>query len=328
MAGPDRRPARPQDLSTAAPAERGIALVLVLWVLTLLTVMAVGMTAAQRTETALTENVIAEARFRALGEAAIAYAAFNLLAPPPAAGGTLGAGAEADDPAAEWLPNGVPHPWSFDGTPLGITVFNEASRIDLNRASPQVLAALLTALGADEEPAGQIADAIADWRDEDDLKLLNGAEDPDYEAAGRPLGAKDAPFVAVEELQQVLGITPELYARLAPELTVDAERDQVDQTFATAAVLAAVQGIGLAEAELQVAQRDQPTLPGGQTARAANRGGPLYRIQVREQREGAARAMEALIALSPGQPQPCQVRWQRFGQLAAPPSAAPAAAGG
>jgi general secretion pathway protein K len=69
MAGPDRHPARRPDLSAAAPAPRGIALVLVLWVLTLLTVMAVGMTAAQRTETALTENVIAEARFRALSEA-------------------------------------------------------------------------------------------------------------------------------------------------------------------------------------------------------------------------------------------------------------------
>jgi general secretion pathway protein K len=240
----------------------------------------------------------------------------------------LGDSARDTEPAVEWLPNGVPHPWTFDDTALSITVFNEASRINLNQATPQVLGALLAALGADEAQAGQIADAIADWRDEDDLKLLNGAEDPDYAQAGRPLGAKDAPFVAVEELQQVLGVTPELYARLAPELTVDTESDEVDQTFASAAVLAAVQGIGLAEAERQIEQRDHPTLPGGQTARTANRGGPLYRIQVREQGGGTVRAMEALIALSPDQPRPYQVRWQRFGQLAAPPSAASTGAGG
>lgn len=304
---------------------------LVLWALTLLTVMAVGMTAAQRTETALTENVIAEARFRALSEAAIAYTAFDFLNPPSGlADGGLGSGtdAAAAEPTAQWLPNGAPRVWAFAGTPLSIAVFNEQSRLNLNAAPRQVLATLIEVLGADPEDAGRISDAIEDWRDEDDLKLLNGAEDPDYEQAGRPLGAKDAPFVAVEELQQVLGVTLEVYRLLAAELTVDTENDQVDQTFASAAVLAALQGIGLAEAELQVQQRDQATGLDGQPQQMQNRGGPLYRIQVREQGTASIRTMEALIVLTPGQPQPYRVRWQRFGLLAAPPSAAPAANGG
>lgn len=332
MAGSHRRPARHTDLSRTRHRHRGIALVLVLWTLTLLTVMAVGMTATQRTETALTENVIAEAHFRALSDAAIAYTAFAFLSPPPEPGGVLSrngsvSGTDPGDEAAEWLPNGVPRPWTFDGTPISIAVFNEASRINLNRAPAQVLAALVEALGAEEEAAVSIADAIADWRDEDDLKLLNGAEDPDYEHAGRPFGAKDAPFVAVEELQQVVGVSPEVYARMAPELTVDTENDQVDTTFASAAVIAAVQGIDLAAAQLLIEQRDQPAVPGGQPPRAVSRGGPLYRVRVQEQGKGPARVMEALIALTPGQPQPYRVLWKRFGLLAAPREA-PGADGG
>ena len=309
MARSARRLPRPAHLS------RGIALVLVLWVLTLLTVMAVGMTAAQRTETALTDNRIADARFRALADAAIAYTAFSFLAPEP----TAGLGTDRDDETPTWLPNGQSRDWTFDGNTLSIAVHNEQSRINLNRASADQLSALLIVLGLEAEEANAVADAILDWRDEDDLKLLNGAEDGEYEEAGRAIGAKDAPFVAVEELQQVLGVSRELYRRLAPEVTVDTEGDQIDETFASAAVIAALQGISLDEAQLRVEERDAPLFPGGQAATAANRGGPLYRIQVRVQDWGRqARAMEALVELAAGQEPPYQVRWRRFGLVIEP----------
>jgi len=332
MAGPDRRPAHPERLRRRRGARRGIALVLVLWVLTLLTVMAVGMTAAQRTETALTENLIDDARFAALADAAITYAAFNFSTPPATEGAGLGGARGAtvvgdEAQPAQWLPDGSPRPWDFDGNVLSLSVFNEQSRINLNQAPAKVLAALLEALGVEEEAATAIADAIVDWRDEDDLTLLNGAEDKDYNDAGRALGAKDAPFVAVEELQQVLGVSRELYQRLAPEVTVDTESDQVDQTFASAPVIAALLGIPLEEAQLQVSERNDPALPGGQGARVGNRGGPLYRIQIKEQGAVAARTMEALVTITPGQTPPYQVRWRRFGLVTAPP-APPAADGG
>ncbi|WP_295442117.1 type II secretion system protein GspK [uncultured Thiodictyon sp.] len=317
MAGPDRPPIRSARLTQTA---RGIALVLVLWVLALLTVIAMGMTAAQRTETALTENVIADARFRALAEAAIVFTVGTFLTPVVPGDVGLGSGGPPGGPdTADWVPNGAPRTWVFDGNALRITVSNEKSRINLNQATAPVLSALLIALGVAEQEAAAIAEAIVDWRDEDDLKGLNGAEDQDYADAGRSLGAKDAPFVAVEELQQVLGVSRAIYQRLAPEVTVDTQDDQVDQTFASAAVLAALQGITLDGAQLQVQSRDAPALPGGQGANAGNRGGPLYRIEVKEQgAAGTARAMEALVDVAiPTNP----VRWRRFGLVAGPPPA-------
>lgn len=337
MAGPDCRPARPARLRPARPGrvmwlgrrqvlrpERGIALILVLWVLTLLTVMAVGMSAAQRTETALTDNRIAEARFRASSDAAIAYAMLSFMAPPEETGklgepGGLVRGANDAEQTA-WVADGAPRPWEFDGESLSISVYNEQSRISLNRAPADLLAALMVALGVAEEDAAALADAILDFRDEDELKLLNGAEDKDYEDSGLVAGAKDAPFVAVEELQQVLGMTPELYRVLAPELTVDTDSDQVDEEFASPAVLAALQGISLEEAQRKVEERNDPALPGGQGPRTVNRGGPLFRIQVRLPAPGGhARIMESLVELTEGQQPPYQVRWRRYGMDAAVP---------
>lgn len=327
MAGPDRlpvRPVRPEHLRPAAGASRGIALVLVLWVLTLLTIMAVGMTAAQRTETALTENLIADARFRALSDAAIAYTVYHFITPPATESASRGGlqGEPNADESQAWLPNGSPRSWAFDGNQLSIAVFNEQSRINLNQAPAQVLAALLVALGVDGEESVAIADAISDWRDGDDLKLLNGAEDADYASAGRALGAKDAPFVAVEELQQVLGVSRGVYRLLAPEVTVDTVSQQVDQTFASAAVIAALQGLALDQAAIQVQERDSQALAGAQGAAAVNRGGPLYRIQVKEQGGAkSARAMEALVEVTPGQTPPLRLRWRRYGVMALPPVA-------
>ncbi|MFZ0788264.1 MAG: type II secretion system protein GspK [Chromatiaceae bacterium] len=315
MAGPHRRA---RFRTPGYGCRRGIALVLVLWVLTLLTVMAVGMTAAQRTETALTENQIADARFRALADAAIAFAMFSFLMPAPDS--VLTASGDGIGDAGPWIPNGAPRPWRFAGEGVSIAVSNERSRINLNQASPELLAALMAAFEVPDDEARSLADAIADWRDEDDLHLLNGAEDDDYEAAGRTLGAKDAPFTAVEELQQVLGVSPALYRLLAPELSVDSDGNQIDQSFASPAALAALQGIPLAEAELQVEERDNPIVPDAQGPRAVNRGGPLYRIRVNaEGLSGKGRGMEALVELTAGQQPPYQVRWRRYGLAGAEP---------
>lgn len=297
--------------------QRGIALMLVLWMLTLLTVMAVSMTAAQRTEMALTENHVAVTRFRLLSDAAIAYTALRFLTPDAVEDEQPAP--ELDDEttqSAQWQPNGMPHPWRFAGTELTISVFNELSRLNLNQTEPAVLTSLLEILGVSEDAAAQLADAIADWRDEDDLTQLNGAEDDDYRDTGAAIGAKDGPFVAVDELRQVLGITQEIYRRLAPEVTVEGEGADPEIAFASPAILAATQGISLEEAQLQIVERDTTTVPGARGPRAANRGGPLYRIQVTDDMAGqGGRRMEALMELMPGQQPPYLVHWRRFNPL-------------
>lgn len=308
-------------------AQRGIALLLVLWVVALLTIIAIALTAAQRTESALAANQLAAAEFRVHAEAAIDFAALQLMLPPPLLEGE----ADATD---EWAPDGVERPWLFAGENLAIAIVNEASLIDLNQAPRELIVALLGAAEVPDADAEALADAILDWRDADDLHLLNGAEDADYAAAGRPYGAKDGPFDSVEELQQVLGFDRALYRTLAPALTVDAGSPEVVQDLAPPLVQAALQGISVEEVQLQQ-QQQQGQKPAARAVPGVaspvvpvNRGGPLYRIRVsRNAADAPAMAMEALVSIQPGQTPPFRIRWRRYGLATAPAAAAEEAAG-
>jgi general secretion pathway protein K len=306
---------------SARPRQTGIALILVLWVLTLLTVMAVGLTATQRTETALAEGHVSAAQFRAVSDAAIAFTMLVYSIPPPEPSTTSApAPATADTDLTTWVPNGNEVPWRFGGMDLRIRVLNEGSLIDLNTATPEVLAALLAALGVDEEDSLRLAAAIADWRDDNDLSLLNGAEDADYEDVGRTLGAKDEPFVAVEELMQVMGMTDAIYQRLSREVSVDLDGAEFDNRFATAAAIAATEGLTLERAQAQIIARDSPLFDDGSAPRVIDRGGPLYRIEVSEVlASGVGRRMDALVESTPGEAPPYRIRWRRFGIPEAPP---------
>ncbi|MEE2969905.1 MAG: hypothetical protein VX741_07205 [Pseudomonadota bacterium] len=97
------------------------------------------------------------------------------------------------------------------------------------------------ALGERLISAGRI-DAIAYFRDKDDLERLNGAEDSAYSAAGREYGPKNARFETVDELRRVLGVTPDIYRRLAPLVTVHSGRRGINPVTAPHALLLALPG--------------------------------------------------------------------------------------
>ena len=91
---------------------------------------------------------------------------------------------------------------------LQMVLRNAAGLVDLNTASSEVLDAMLSILDLDSAESVALRDAILDWRDPDELRRLNGAEDADYAAAGLDYSAKDAPFDSIEELSRVMGMTP------------------------------------------------------------------------------------------------------------------------
>lgn len=97
-------------MSGRRSVQHGIALVLVLWVLALLTIIAVGMTMAQRTESTLVGNQLATTHFHALAEAGVSWAILNLLAPPLL----------TDEENEVWIPDGAPRSWTFAGETLRI----------------------------------------------------------------------------------------------------------------------------------------------------------------------------------------------------------------
>src|SRR5690625_4200857 len=114
---------------------------------------------------------------------------------------------------------------------------------------------LFVSRGVEEAEAWHLADAIEDWRDEDDLPRLYGAELAEYEAAGYPYGPANQPFGSVDELQQVIGMSWDLFRELEPLLTVHSS-GQINPAFASAdAIYATMPDISLEEAQQFVHER-------------------------------------------------------------------------
>lgn len=211
---------------TSVQRQRGAALLLVMWLILLLSGLVAGYAMSARIESMQGNGLARSVAAREAARAGVEYAVSRML---------------DADPAQRWALDGRGYQFVFDGAQIEISVRDETGKVDLNAAAPDLLAGLMRAQGEPEESARQIAGAIVDWRDEDNLvQVAGGAEDPNYASAGLAWGAKDAPFETVAEVEQVLGMRPALFRSLAPYLTVHAALAMPDANFADAPVLQAM----------------------------------------------------------------------------------------
>ena len=97
--------------------------------------------------------------------------------------------------------------------PISYTFQDEERKINLNTFPREVLSALA---GVGEE----IASAIIDWRDTDDIPLPDGAEDLYYMSLNPPYHCKNKLLESMEELQAIKGVTPELFRTLESIATI------------------------------------------------------------------------------------------------------------
>jgi general secretion pathway protein K len=263
----------------------------VLWLLVLMTGLIAVFALTARTE-GLQGRFLARSTAARLGaEAGIEVAALHL---------------QGVEPAARWVPDGRPNAFGFEGQQVQVRVQDESAKIDLNVSAPDLLAGLLIAVGVDQERARQLGGAVLDWRDTDDLlNAEGGAEDPQYESANLPYGAKDRPFETVSELRQVLGFDQALYEKLLPHLTVFSGQARPSQTFASETVLKAL-GVPALQIEQLLAQRGTPAA--GQpapvpepTAALAAQGTGTYSISSRATRpDGTMVQIHATIRIAGG----------------------------
>ena len=223
--------------------QRGMALIIVLWLIVLLGVMASGHARNVHTETLLASRQLESARARALAEAGVQHAIIELL---------------ARNSVREWPINGTITTVNIDGHEVSIAVRDATGLIDLNAASADLLAAAFAATGSDEGWRQEIVDAILDWRDSDNLRHLNGAEDDDYRAASLDWTARDGAFASVDELRYVLGMRQEIFDKLAPFLTVHSARPGLNLEYAPPFLIKALTGEYVEPAESALPDALQP----------------------------------------------------------------------
>lgn len=211
--------------------EAGIALLAVVWTLTLLAVIAVVLTSETRVEARIASNLANAAKAGAAADAGIEVAIYRLLRKRANQGGVS-------------VPtNGTSYDWAFGDCVVQISVQDEVGKLNMNWAPPNILTAVFEFVGVDQGVAVALADAVADYRDADSLRRIQGAEADEYDAAGVPWRPKNGPFQAVDELQRVLGITPEIYSTVKPMFTTHSLGSSVDPALASEALALALSQI-------------------------------------------------------------------------------------
>src|SRR5262249_6357585 len=106
--------------------------------------------------------------------------------------------------------------------------FDERAKINPNLASDVLLTALFEAAGMDRLSARHLGSAIADWVGPDAASRPFGAKLREYAAAGRSHGPPNAPIESLDELQLVLGMTPDSFRTVRPYLTIYTELKEPD----------------------------------------------------------------------------------------------------
>ncbi len=280
------------EVSAPSRHERGAALLLVLWMIVLLTGLISVFALTARIEGLQGRYLGRSTVVRQGAEAGIEVAVLHL---------------QGDDPSRRWVPDGRPNGFAFEGQQIQVRILDEAAKVDLNVAPPDLLVALLVALGQEQQRARQLSGAIQDWRDEDGLiNVEGGAEDPQYASARLPYGAKDRPFESLSELRLVLGMDPTLYAKLLPFLTIYSGQASPNPDFAPGPVL---QALGLPPEQVAeiLAAREGRELNQGQAQQAkpvaplAASGSGTYSISSRATRPDGTRVqIQAAIRMGGG----------------------------
>lgn len=280
---------------TRAVGQRGVALLLVLWACTLLAILLGGYAMLARTAARQTRYQFAQARAHYAAEAGLMRAIYALQEP---------------DPRRRWADNGRIYSFPFEGATVRVSMIDEGGKVDLNAASPQVLRGLFQAAGLDPAAAARLAANVVDWRsfvaDAGQAASARAA----YAAAGRDYGPRHGPFASLEELQLVLGMTPALYQRLEPAITIWSGRFQPDPDTAPPLALAAIPGLTPQQVQAALAARQQNAA----TGLSPFDGGITHSIRSQaELADGTRAVIRATIRLQPGGTgsQPYTVlRWQ------------------
>jgi general secretion pathway protein K len=139
-----------------------------------------------------------------------------------------------------WRVDGVAQEFSFGGIRARVAIQDELGRIDLNHADGALLVGLFQSVGLDSSSASRLVDKILDWRDSTGSKRLNGAAAQDYRDAGFTYGPRNGPFQSLDELKLVMDMTPELFRRVEPAITVYSGRQFIDPQFAPPEALVAL----------------------------------------------------------------------------------------
>ena len=210
---------------------KGIVLFLVLWVLTLLSVIAGEFCHTMRTGIYITRNFKEETQAYYIAKAGLNIAVSELIKNETRPQKVISEKIDIEEEESiDWRINAEIPPISFAEGAFTVYIGNESGKININRADTPLLTMMLNRFELDEDEKKTIVDSILDWRDNDDLHRLNGAETQYYQSLPEPYNAKNRDFDSVEELLLVKGMKKEIfYGGIRDIITVYPKTDPVEK---------------------------------------------------------------------------------------------------
>lgn len=203
--------------------QRGMALVVVMWLLVMLAAFASELTLNARGDVGAVRNFAEGRQARFIARAGVEMALVEILEDADyhhlIEGQTVFARA-GDDLRSPELVSRTDLP--FGGGILTYSVTDENAKLNLNALAKDAQSLrqfLKTVFPNGTEGEDAIVDSVSDWVDGDDFHRANGAESDHYQSLLPPYKAKNGEFDTLEELKQVNGIKPDIHRAIAPWLT-------------------------------------------------------------------------------------------------------------
>ena len=251
-----------------AAHQRGVALIVVLWIFVFMFVVAFEFSAAVREEATATHRFSDETQSYYLALAGFQKGLYDVLHQQQ--GNTP---VQSTEPEQDDLFDGNWREEKFGRGVYRVRLVDEGGKINLNRVNEENLRRIFTHLGIEGLRRDVLVDSIMDWRDPDDLHRVNGAENDYYANQSPAYTAKNGPLDGIEDLLWIRGMTPELFFGYGDEtetaptdpprialrdiFTVDSPIDRVNLRTASAEVIHAVMGISLEKSRAFVAERQK-----------------------------------------------------------------------
>ncbi|MCP4714393.1 MAG: hypothetical protein GY868_04685 [Deltaproteobacteria bacterium] len=210
----------------AAPAhnERGVALLLVLWIITFLSVICAEFSWTMRTEIATVTNFKEGVQAYYMAEAGINKAIIELMRSVNQKGkkNKKTDTEEDEEDALEeqyWEPGGGPYRFSYNGAKCEVSIEDDNNKVGLNavlkkaKKNPTFLKNLLEEqVGLEGEERDIVADSLIDWHDTDhNVTGVHGAEKEYYESLDQPYGCRNGFIPVLDELVLVRGIDEKMF---------------------------------------------------------------------------------------------------------------------
>jgi len=194
----------------------GIALILVMCAIVVLSILAAAFAYSIKVETRLAQNADSEEQLLWLGASGVQRACWILSQHPP--------GEPYDSLNQKWAggsgslaeSNSVLSSVSLDNYPVGdgtvsIKIIDLERKVNINTANATTIQQALTLMGVDASDISVVSDSILDWIGPAGPPRVAGAESDYYQGLAVPYYAKNAPMDDLSELLLVKGVTPEMY---------------------------------------------------------------------------------------------------------------------